>query len=54
LTIGWGSVLAADTLVTKDFPPRSQLAGYPATDAREWRREIASLRRLNKRTESGH
>jgi len=54
LTIGWGSVLAADTLVTKDFPPRSQLAGYPATDAREWRREIASLRRMNKRTESGH
>jgi UDP-3-O-[3-hydroxymyristoyl] glucosamine N-acyltransferase len=53
LTIGFASVLAARTVVTKDFPPRSQLAGYPAVDAREWRREVASLRRLSKRTESG-
>lgn len=50
LTIGFGSVLAARSVATKDFPPRSQLAGFPAVDAREWRREVASLRRLSKRT----
>ena len=50
LTIGFGSVLAARSVATKDFPPRSQLAGFPAVDAKEWRREVASLRRLSKRT----
>ncbi len=49
LTIGWGSVLAARSMATKDFPPRSQIAGYPAVDAREWRREVATLRRLSKK-----
>lgn len=50
LTIGFGSVLAARSVATKDFPPRSQLAGFPAVDAKDWRREVASLRRLSKRT----
>jgi len=50
LTIGFGSVLAARSVATKNFPPRSQLAGFPAVDAKEWRREVASLRRLSKRT----
>ena len=53
LTVGFASVLAARSVVTKDFPSRSQVAGYPAVDAKEWRREVASLRRLSKRTESG-
>ena len=50
LTIGFGSVLAARSVATKDFPPRSQLAGFPAVSAKEWRREVASLRRLSKST----
>ena len=50
LTIGRGSVLAARTTVTKDFPAGSQLAGYPAEDVRAWRRGVATLRRLSKRT----
>ncbi len=54
LTIGRGSVLAARATVTKDLPPGSMVAGYPAQDARAWRREIVTLRRLSKRTESGH
>ncbi len=54
LTIGKGSVLAARTLVTKDMPAGSRLAGSPAEDIRSWRRGIATLRRLSKRTESGH
>ena len=49
LTIGRGSVLAARTLVTKDLPPGSRVAGYPAEDVRMWRRGIATLRRLSKR-----
>lgn len=53
LTIGRGSVLAARTLVTKDLPPGSRVAGYPAEEVRVWRRGIATLRRLSKRTESG-
>jgi len=54
LTIGRGSVLAARSLVTKDMPAGSRLAGAPAEDIRSWRRGIATLRRLSKRTESGH
>jgi UDP-3-O-[3-hydroxymyristoyl] glucosamine N-acyltransferase len=53
LTIGAGSVLAARTLVTKDLPAGSQVAGYPAQEMGAWRRGIATLRRLSKRTESG-
>src|SRR6185312_924111 len=53
LTIGRGSVLAAGSAVTKSFPPGSGLVGFPAQDVRSWRREVATLRRLNKRGESG-
>lgn len=49
LTIGFGSVLAAGTAVTKSFPPGSRLAGAPGQDARYWRREVATLRRLSRR-----
>ncbi len=47
--IGDGSVLAARCLVTKDVPAGSQVGGLPAQDLREWKRELAALRRLNKR-----
>jgi len=53
LTIGAGSVLAGRAVVTKDLPAGSQVAGYPAQDMRAWRREIVTLRRLSRRTESG-
>lgn len=49
LTVGRGSVLAARSLVTKDLPPGSRVAGYPAEDVRQWRRGIAALRRLSRR-----
>lgn len=53
LTIGSGSVLAARSLVTRNLAAGSQVAGYPAEDIREWRRGVAAVRRMNKRTQSG-
>lgn len=46
LTIGAGSVIYARAGVTKDVPPKSHYAGAPAEDARTWRRNLASIRRL--------
>lgn len=51
LTIGRGSVIYAWGGVTKDVPPGSRLAGFPAEDVRIWRREVAALRGLTKRGE---
>jgi UDP-3-O-[3-hydroxymyristoyl] glucosamine N-acyltransferase len=53
LTIGRGSVLAARATATKSFPPGSRIAGFPAVAAGAWKREVATIRRLSKRTESG-
>jgi UDP-3-O-[3-hydroxymyristoyl] glucosamine N-acyltransferase len=53
LTIGRGSVLAAGAAITKSFPPGSRLAGFPAQDVRDWRREVATVRRMSKRGERG-
>ncbi len=50
LTIGRGSVLAARATVTKDIPAGSQVAGFPAQNAKAWLRDQAALRRLSKRT----
>jgi UDP-3-O-[3-hydroxymyristoyl] glucosamine N-acyltransferase len=46
LTIGAGSIMMAWSAATKDVPRGSQMAGYPARDARLWRREIVAARRL--------
>lgn len=53
LTIGRGSVLAARATATKSFPPGSRIAGFPAVEAGAWKREVATLRRLSRKTNSG-
>jgi len=53
LTIGRGSVLAAGSAITKSFPAGSRLAGFPAQDVRNWRREVATIRSMSRRGESG-
>jgi len=49
LTIGYGSVLSARCLVTKDVPAGMHVAGQPAQEFKAWQREMAVLRRLSKR-----
>jgi len=51
LTIGEHSILYAGTAVSKDFPPQSRLAGVPARDVKQWRREVAALTRLGRRSQ---
>jgi UDP-3-O-[3-hydroxymyristoyl] glucosamine N-acyltransferase len=46
LTVGRGSVVYAWGGVTKDVPPGSRYAGFPAEDVRVWRRGIAAMRKL--------
>lgn len=49
LRIGDGSILSAWSLVTKDVSAGSRVGGIPAQDVKTWHREVALLRRLNKR-----
>lgn len=44
--IGAGARIAANGKVTKDVAPGATLAGAPAVPIRQWKREIAALRRL--------
>lgn len=48
LTIGAGSIVRARAAVSKDWPPGSDVAGVPAQNTKDWWRELATLRRLNK------
>ena len=52
LRIGRGSVIYAWGGVTKDVPPGSRFAGFPAEDVRAWRRSVAKLRGLTNRGEN--
>jgi UDP-3-O-[3-hydroxymyristoyl] glucosamine N-acyltransferase len=52
LRIGRGSVIYAWGGVTKDVPPGSRFAGFPAEDVRAWRRGVAKLRGLTNRGEN--
>jgi UDP-3-O-[3-hydroxymyristoyl] glucosamine N-acyltransferase len=52
LTIGRGSVIYAWGGVTRDVPPGSRFAGFPAEDVRAWRRSVAALRRLTNKDEA--
>jgi UDP-3-O-[3-hydroxymyristoyl] glucosamine N-acyltransferase len=53
LTIGAGSIILARSVVTKDVKRGGRVGGYPAQDVHLWRRETATLRRLNKGNKSG-
>lgn len=46
VTIGDGAIIAARAGVTKDVPAATVVSGFPAVPIREFRRQIASLRRL--------
>lgn len=48
LSIGPGSLVYARTGVTKSWPAGSELAGMPAQDVRDYRKEVAAIRRLGK------
>jgi UDP-3-O-[3-hydroxymyristoyl] glucosamine N-acyltransferase len=48
LTIGAGSIVRARAAVSKDWPPGSDIAGVPAQTTKDWWRELALLRRMNK------
>jgi len=50
VTIGDRAVLTARSGVTKDVPPQSQMAGFPAIEAGQFWRERAAIRRLLKTT----
>lgn len=53
LTIGAGSIVLARSVVTKDVKRGGRVGGYPAQDVRDWRRETATLRMMNKGNKSG-
>jgi UDP-3-O-[3-hydroxymyristoyl] glucosamine N-acyltransferase len=53
LTIGAGSIVLARSVVTKDVKRGGRVGGYPAQDVRDWRRETATLRLMNKGNKSG-
>jgi UDP-3-O-[3-hydroxymyristoyl] glucosamine N-acyltransferase len=46
LSIGDGAQIAAQTGIHDDVPPRAQYGGYPAMEARRWRRVTVSFPRL--------
>src|SRR6266850_869096 len=46
LTIGRGVVAVGQSGITNSVDPGAMIAGYPAIDAREWRRSSAVFRRL--------
>jgi UDP-3-O-[3-hydroxymyristoyl] glucosamine N-acyltransferase len=48
LTVGAGSIVRARAAVSKDWPPGSDIAGVPAQSTKDWWRELATLRRMNK------
>eukprot|EP00297_Palpitomonas_bilix_P016588 CAMPEP_0113900336 /NCGR_PEP_ID=MMETSP0780_2-20120614/20611_1 /TAXON_ID=652834 /ORGANISM="Palpitomonas bilix" /LENGTH=111 /DNA_ID=CAMNT_0000892765 /DNA_START=613 /DNA_END=948 /DNA_ORIENTATION=+ /assembly_acc=CAM_ASM_000599 len=46
LHIGDGVVVAARSAVTRSLPAGGMYGGSPATDIANWRREVATVRRL--------
>jgi len=50
LSVGSGARVAARGGVTHDLPGGQDYGGFPAAPVREWRRQVASLARLARRT----
>ena len=48
ITIGRGARVAGGTGVTADIPAKAVYGGYPAMPAKEWLRNVATLRRMTK------
>ncbi|MEX0627840.1 MAG: UDP-3-O-(3-hydroxymyristoyl)glucosamine N-acyltransferase, partial [Cucumibacter sp.] len=48
--VGDHSIVYAEAGVTKSFPPHSRLAGFPARDVKQWRRDMAAVARLGRTT----
>jgi UDP-3-O-[3-hydroxymyristoyl] glucosamine N-acyltransferase len=46
LAVGDGSVVTAQSGIPSDVPPKSFYSGYPATDNRQWLKNMAALNRL--------
>jgi len=46
LTIGSGAILGARTGVTSNVPPGARWSGFPAEPAGDWKRGVATVRRL--------
>ena len=53
LSIGSGVRIAAQSGVSGDVPAGSDAGGTPAVPMREWRRQVAAVRRLGRRGKSG-
>ncbi len=50
VSLGAGCQVAGNAMVTKDWPPKTQLGGHPARPMREW---MADLARMKKQTPRG-
>ncbi len=50
LRVGAGSLVHGRSAVTKDWPAKSQIAGTPAQDIKEFWRETATIRRLMRKS----
>jgi UDP-3-O-[3-hydroxymyristoyl] glucosamine N-acyltransferase len=46
LTVGRGAVAVGQSGVTNSLEPGAMVAGYPALDARQWRRASVVFKRL--------
>lgn len=46
LHLGRGVTVSAKSAVTKDVPPRAQVAGVPAGDVTRWRQQVVLIRKL--------